>query len=88
MRGYAFGAAPGCPFRLHRHHLLQQHDDDGVVHPLDYGVVDVTYIKLSLVLYRLESHELPIMVVTIFVYHNSSSAVDMTINGVYWYTSK
>jgi hypothetical protein len=28
--------------------------------------VEVTCIKLSLVLHRLESHELPIMIVTIF----------------------
>jgi hypothetical protein len=25
------------PFWLHRHHLLQQHDEEGVFHPLDYG---------------------------------------------------
>jgi hypothetical protein len=34
---------------------------------MDYGVVEVTYIKLSLVLHRLELHEPPIMVVTIFI---------------------
>jgi hypothetical protein len=55
------------PICLHRHHLLQQHDEEGVVHPLDYGIVEVTHTKLSLVLCWLESHEMPIMIVTIFV---------------------
>jgi hypothetical protein len=32
-----------------------------------YGVVEVTFIKLSLVLHILESHVLAIMIVTIFV---------------------
>jgi hypothetical protein len=54
------------PLRLHRHRLLQYHDEEGVVHTLDMGIVEVTCIKLSLVIYRLESHELPIMIVTIF----------------------
>jgi hypothetical protein len=36
------------PLRLHRHHLLQQHDEEGLVHPLDMGIMEVTYIKLSL----------------------------------------
>jgi hypothetical protein len=53
--------------QLHRHHLLQQHDEEGVVHPLDLGIVEVTCIKLSLMLYMLESHELLVMIVTIFV---------------------
>jgi hypothetical protein len=35
--------------------------------PLDYWIVEVTCIKLSLVLWWLESHELSIMTVTIFV---------------------
>jgi hypothetical protein len=35
--------------------------------PLDYGFMEVNCIKLYLVLHRLESHELPIMIVTIFV---------------------
>jgi hypothetical protein len=35
--------------------------------PLDYGIVEVTCIKLSLVLQCLESHEPPIIIVTIFV---------------------
>jgi hypothetical protein len=35
--------------------------------PLDYGIVDVTCIKLSLVVRWFESHELHIMIVTIFV---------------------
>jgi hypothetical protein len=39
----------------------------GVVQPLDMGTVEVTCIKLSLVLHRLESHELPIMIVIIFL---------------------
>jgi hypothetical protein len=34
---------------------------------LDYGIVEVTCINLSLLLWWLESHELPIMIVTIFV---------------------
>jgi hypothetical protein len=37
------------PLRLHRHHLLLQHDEEGVVHPLDYEIVEVTCIKLFLV---------------------------------------
>jgi hypothetical protein len=36
--------APSTP----SHHLLQQHDKEGVVHPLDYGIVEVTCIKVSL----------------------------------------
>jgi hypothetical protein len=55
------------PLWLHCHHLLQQHDEEGVIQPLDYGVVEVTCIKLSLMLNRLESHDLRIMIVTIFV---------------------
>jgi hypothetical protein len=39
----------------------------GLVHPMDMGIVEVTCIKISIVIHRLESHELPIMIVAIFV---------------------
>jgi hypothetical protein len=55
------------PLWLHWHHHLQYHDKEGVVHSLDYGIVKVTCIKLSLVLRWLESHETPIIIVTIYV---------------------
>jgi hypothetical protein len=55
------------PLRLYQHHLLQHHDEEGVVHPLDHGIVEVTCIELTLVRRWLESHELSIMIVTIFV---------------------
>jgi hypothetical protein len=35
--------------------------------PLDYGIAEVTCIKLPFMLCWLESHELPVMIVTIFV---------------------
>jgi hypothetical protein len=31
------------------------------------GIVEVTCIKISIMIHRLESHELPIMIVAIFV---------------------
>jgi hypothetical protein len=35
--------APSTP----SHHLLQEHDKEGLVHPLNMGIVEVTCIKLS-----------------------------------------
>jgi hypothetical protein len=65
-RGDAAGAAPGWPFN--------SINTPSYLAPwwrgsssLDYGIVEVTCIKLSLVLWWLESHELPIMIVNIFV---------------------
>jgi hypothetical protein len=34
---------------------------------LDYEIVEVTYINISLVIHWVESHELPMMIVTIFI---------------------
>jgi hypothetical protein len=37
-RGDAAGAAPGCPFDSIDTISFKQHDEEGVVHPLDYGI--------------------------------------------------
>jgi hypothetical protein len=62
-RGDAAGATPGCPFAsINTISISNMMKTD----PLDMAIMEVTCIKLSLVLHRLESHELSIMIVTIF----------------------
>jgi hypothetical protein len=55
------------PLWLHRYHLLQHHDEEGVVQPLDIEIVEVTLYQTLSRVHRFRSHELPIMLVTIFI---------------------